>query len=75
MLKKLIAPLLLAASLSGCPLPYVNACSSQALAADVAACVAREQTECRPTADGKKDTSCPAYLECRETIAQWEGCQ
>jgi hypothetical protein len=55
-------------------MPYVNVCSTQALAADVAACVAREQTECHPTADGKKDTSCPAYLECRETIAQWESC-
>ncbi len=50
-------------------------CSEASLAEAVAVCVARERLECEPTADGKKDTTCTAYVECRETIDKWETCE
>lgn len=58
----------------GC-IPPVEPCSTADLGQKVAACVAREQLECKPTAEGKKDTTCPAYVECKETIDKWEACE
>jgi hypothetical protein len=38
-----------------------------------AVCLARIQTECKPLPDGKKDRSCPAYVECRKYADDFEG--
>jgi hypothetical protein len=65
---------LLTLALVGC-VPPVTPCSEAEAAQTVAVCVAREQLECKPTSDGKKDTTCPAYLECKETLDNWEKCE
>lgn len=64
----------LALALVGC-IPTASPCSEADAAQTVAVCVARIQTECKPTPEGKKDTACPAYVECKETIDKWEACE
>lgn len=60
--------------LCGCP-PAAPPCSEAEAAQAVAVCVAREQVECKPTPEGKKDTTCKAYVECKATLDKWEACE
>ncbi len=62
-------PLVLALAMGCTPDPKSEAAAAQT----IAVCVARIQTECKPTADGKKDTACPAYVECKEALDTWEN--
>ncbi len=57
----------------GC-VPTLPPCGTEHLAADVAACVVRMQTECKPLPDGSKDRKCPAFVECSATVDRWEAC-